>query len=151
MTELRKNRTILMAEDDLDDFFLARDALEESGLLVDFRLVSDGEELMDYLLRRGKYAEEEDTPLPDLILLDLNMPRKDGREALLEIKQNNNLRWIPVVVLTTSKQEKDVSYCYQLGASSFMTKPVTFKALVELMRKVGEIVSKGRKATCQTP
>ena len=95
-----------MADDDPDDFFLAKDALKESGLVADFRLVLDGEELMDYLLRRGKYVHDRDTPMPDLILLDLNMPKKDGREALLEIKKNNDLCRIPVVVLTTSKRER---------------------------------------------
>jgi CheY-like chemotaxis protein len=144
----RKNPTILMADDDLDDFFLAREALEESGVPADFRMVPDGEELMDYLLRRGKYADEKDYPFPALILLDLNMPRKDGREALLEIKQNKNLRGIPVVVLTTSEQEKDISYCYQVGANSFMTKPVTFGDLVEMMRKIGNILAESGKMIC---
>jgi CheY-like chemotaxis protein len=151
MRKLKEGQTILMADDDPDDFFLAKDALKQSGLVADFRLVLDGEELMDYLLRRGKYVHDRDTPMPDLILLDLNMPKKDGREALLEIKKNNDLCRIPVVVLTTSKREKDVSYCSQLGASLFMTKPATFGALVELMRRVREMVSKGCKTKCQSP
>lgn len=129
---------ILMADDDADDRMLTRDALEESRVLNELRFVEDGEELMEYLTRKGKYAKAEDSPRPGLILLDLNMPKKDGREALKEIKSDPNLRRIPVVIMTTSKAEEDVFRSYDFGASSFITKPVTFDRLVELMRTLGE-------------
>ena len=129
---------ILMADDDADDRMLTRDALEESRVLNELRFVEDGEELMEYLTRKGKYANAEDSPRPGLILLDLNMPKKDGREALKEIKSDPNLRRIPVVIMTTSKAEEDVFRSYDFGASSFITKPVTFDRLVELMRTLGE-------------
>jgi CheY-like chemotaxis protein len=129
---------ILMADDDADDRMLTRDALEESRVLNELRFVEDGEELMEYLTRKGKYADAKDSPRPGLILLDLNMPKKDGREALKEIKSDPNLRRIPVVIMTTSKAEEDVFRSYDFGASSFITKPVTFDRLVELMRTLGE-------------
>lgn len=124
-----------MADDDADDRMLTKEALEESRVLNDLRFVEDGEELIEYLKRRGKY---EDAPRPGLILLDLNMPRKDGREALKEIKSDPDLRRIPVVVMTTSKAEEDIYRSYDLGASSFITKPVTFDRLVELMKTMGQ-------------
>jgi CheY-like chemotaxis protein len=127
--------TILMAEDDADDRVLARDAMQESRSANHLRFVEDGQELMDYLTRSGTYARR-DAPRPALILLDLNMPRKDGREALREIKSDPELRHIPVVVLTTSKTEEDVARAYDLGANSFITKPVTFDGLVEIVRTI---------------
>jgi CheY-like chemotaxis protein len=127
-----------MADDDADDRMLTRDALEESRVMNDLYFVEDGEELMDYLNRRGKYADPAPAPRPGLILLDLNMPRKDGREALREIKADPNLRRIPIVIMTTSKAEEDVYRSYDLGANSFITKPVTFERLVELMRTLGQ-------------
>jgi len=129
---------ILMADDDADDRMLTKDALEESRVLNELRFVQDGEELMDYLHRRGKYADAESAPKPGLILLDLNMPKKDGREALKEIKSDPNLRRIPVVIMTTSKAEEDIFRSYDFGASSFITKPVTFDRLVDLMKAIGE-------------
>lgn len=129
--------TILMADDDEEDRMLARDAMKESHLLNDLRFVCDGEELMDYLLRRGKYKDPASSPRPGLILLDLNMPRKDGREALREIKEQPELRQIPVIILTTSKAEEDVYRSYDLGVSSFITKPVSFTGLVEVMKALG--------------
>ena len=128
--------TILMADDDADDRMLTEDAMRESRLGNSFRCVEDGQELMDYLHRRGKYALE-DAPRPGLILLDLNMPRKDGRRALQEIKSDPELRRIPVVILTTSKTDEDVLRSYDLGANSFITKPVTFDRLVEIVRSLG--------------
>ena len=127
-----------MADDDADDRMLTRDALAESRVLNELRFVEDGEELMEYLHRRGKYSNPADSPKPGLILLDLNMPKKDGREALKEIKSDANLRRIPIVVMTTSKAEEDVFRSYDFGASSFITKPVTFDRLVELMKALGE-------------
>lgn len=139
MTKVNGNPIIiLMADDDADDRMLARDALEESRVLNELRFVEDGEELMEYLTRKGKYANPEDSPRPGLILLDLNMPKKDGREALKEIKSDPNLRRIPVVIMTTSQAEEDIFRSYDFGASSFITKPVTFDRLVELMRTLGE-------------
>ena len=129
---------ILRADDDADDRMLTRDALEESRVLNELRFVEDGEELMDYLRRNGKYANAAASPRPGLILLDLNMPKKDGREALKEIKSDPNFRRIPVVIMTTSKAEEDIFRSYDFGASSFITKPVTFDRLVELMRTLGE-------------
>jgi CheY-like chemotaxis protein len=126
---------ILMADDDEEDCELTRDALADAHVINDLRFVSDGEELMDYLHRRGRYAgAPADAPRPGIILLDLNMPKKDGREALAEIKADDSLRRIPVVVLTTSQDEQDVLRTYELGVSSFITKPVTFAGLVEVMR-----------------
>jgi CheY-like chemotaxis protein len=117
---------------------MAGEALAESRLANDLRLVEDGEELMDYLHRRGRYSDPADAPRPGLILLDLNMPRKDGREALMEIKQDPELRKIPVVVLTTSQAEEDIYRTYDLGVNSFITKPVMFESLVNVMRTLGK-------------
>lgn len=129
--------TILLADDDTDDRMLAKEALEESRLANDLRFVVNGEELMDYLHRRGAYAEAETSPRPGLILLDLNMPKKDGREALAEIKADPELRRIPIIILTTSKAEEDIYRTYDLGVSSFITKPVTFEGLVAVMQALG--------------
>lgn len=125
-----------MADDDDDDFLLTQKALKASKLLNKLVRVNDGEELLDYLFRRGEY-EGQDIELPGIILLDLNMPRKDGREALKEIKEDATLRNIPVVVFTTSKAEEDVYKTYQLGVNSFITKPVTFNNLLEVMSSLG--------------
>jgi CheY-like chemotaxis protein len=127
--------TILMADDDEEDCELTRDALQDARLANEMRFVYDGQELLDYLRRRGGYADPSvDAPRPGIILLDLNMPKKDGREALAEIKADESLRRIPIVVLTTSKDEEDVLRTYDLGVNSFITKPVTFAGLVEVMR-----------------
>jgi CheY-like chemotaxis protein len=133
-----KPATLLLAEDDPDDRLLTRQALEKSRLANELRCVEDGEELLDYLRRRGKYADPKQSPRPGLILLDLNMPRKDGREALREIKSDPRLRAIPVVILTTSKSEEDVARTYNLGVNSYITKPVRFSALVEVMQAIGK-------------
>ena len=125
--------TILLADDDPDDRMLAIDALRESSLANDIDCVEDGEELMDYLYRRGKFQEYCGMPMPGLILLDLNMPKKDGREALEEIKADQDLRRIPIVVLTTSKAEEDIFRTYDQGVSSFIIKPASFESLVETM------------------
>ena len=125
---------ILLAEDDEDDYLLTRDAFKESRLLNHLSLVKDGDELMDYLLHQGAYQKPTDSPRPVMILLDLNMPRKDGREALKEIKQHPDLRRIPVVVLTTSKAEEDVVSSYELGVNSFIRKPVDFHQFTEVIK-----------------
>jgi two-component system, response regulator len=124
--------TILYADDDAEDRMLVKDAWNESRVANEMAFVEDGEELMDHLHRRGKYAELAGSPLPGLILLDLNMPRKDGREALKEIKADPRLRSIPIVILTTSKAEEDIFRAYDLGVNSFIVKPVTFQSLVDL-------------------
>jgi len=127
---------ILMADDDADDRLLAQDALAESKVSSELHFVENGEELMDYLYRRGKFSAAS-APRPGLILLDLNMPKKDGREALREIKRDPDLRRIPVVILTTSRADTDIGHIYDLGANSFITKPVSFDALVAVMHSVG--------------
>ena len=129
--------TIVLADDDPDDRKLTQDAFAENRLVNVLHCVEDGEELLDYLHRRGKYENLSSEALPGLILLDLNMPRKDGREALKEIKADANLRRIPIVVLTTSKAEEDILRSYDLGVNSYVTKPVTFKSLVELIKVLG--------------
>jgi CheY-like chemotaxis protein len=126
-------RLILMAEDDADDRLLVKDALSECGLAENLRFVEDGEDLMDYLLGRGKHAGAEAAPKPGLILMDLNMPRKDGREVLREIRAHPDLRRIPVIAFTTSKADADVGTLYDLGVNSFICKPVAFEALVNVM------------------
>ena len=133
LDRMGKPITILMADDDEEDCELTREALQDARLANQMKFVHDGEELVDYLKRRGQYSDPSDAPRPGIILLDLNMPKKDGREALAEIKADEELRRIPIVVLTTSKDEEDVLRTYDLGASSFITKPVTFAALVEVM------------------
>ena len=129
---------ILMADDDEDDRLMAKEALDEARLINKMEFVEDGVELIEYLYRRGKYEAWNDKLLPGLILLDLNMPRKDGREALKEIKADRQLQLIPIVVLTTSKAEEDVLRTYDLGVSSFITKPVTFEGLVEIMKSLAK-------------
>ena len=134
MSEGGRPITILLADDDEDDRLMTRDALRDARLHNDLRFVIDGVDLMDYLQRRGRYSDPKESPRPGLILLDLNMPRMDGREALQEIKRDAELRSIPVVVLTTSKAEEDIIRTYDLGVNSFITKPVTFLGLVEVMK-----------------
>lgn len=134
----KKPVVILMAEDDPDDRAMAKEAFEENHLINDLRFVEDGEELMDYLHRRGSYVDPAKSPMPGLILLDLNMPKKDGREALVEIKATPELKNIRVVVMTTSKAEEDVIRSYNLSAASYIAKPVTFERLVDVVRALGK-------------
>jgi two-component system response regulator len=136
MREMNKLPVILMADDDPDDRILAKDALSENKLANDLYFVEDGEELLDYLHQRGKF-NPKNAPRPGLILLDLNMPKMDGREALREIKSDTRFRKIPVIVLTTSKAEEDIIRTYELGVNSFISKPVTFEELVEVTRQIG--------------
>lgn len=138
MSRLPSNKpvAIVMADDDEEDRMLTRDAFSKGRLTNQLCCVEDGEELMLYLRREGRYSNPLSSPRPCLILLDLNMPRKSGREALVEIKADPDLRQIPVIVLTTSKAEEDIFRAYDLGASSFICKPVTFEALVEVVRKL---------------
>ncbi|RJQ52589.1 MAG: response regulator [Nitrospiraceae bacterium] len=136
MNEDYHSITILMADDDEDDRLMAEEALREAKLLNPIRFVKDGEELLDYLYHQGKYSDRESAPRPGLILLDLNMPKKDGREVISEIKENSELRQIPVVVLTTSEAEEDIYRTYNLGVNSYITKPVAFEGLVEVMKNL---------------
>jgi CheY-like chemotaxis protein len=137
MEKYRKPIDILLAEDDEDDYLLISEALKESRLANKMHWVKDGEELMDYLHRRGNFADPERSPFPGIILLDLNMPRKDGREALKEIKTDPALRKIPIIILTTSKAEEDILRSYDLGVNSFIRKPVQFEDFVEMVKVLG--------------
>jgi CheY-like chemotaxis protein len=138
MEREQKPITILLADDSEDDRMMTREALRESYVLNELREVEDGQELMDYLLRNGRYADPLASPLPGVILLDLNMPRKNGHEAIRDIKDHPRLRRIPIVVLTTSQDEEDVVRSYDLGVNSFITKPVTFEGMVGVMRAFGQ-------------
>jgi CheY-like chemotaxis protein len=138
MSNKEKSIIILYAEDDQEDRMLVEEAMAESRLANILHFVGDGEELLDYLCRRGQYTHLAKQPLPGLILLDLNMPRMDGREALREIKANPQLRHLPVVILTTSKAEEDIFRSYDLGVNSFIKKPVTFESLVEMVKTLGK-------------
>lgn len=130
--------TILIADDDADDRQLVAEAFEEAKILNGLRFVEDGVELLEYLQRRGKYKEPDSSPRPGLILLDLNMPRMDGREALGLIKADRNLRSIRVIIMTTSKAEQDIVQSYDLMASSYITKPVRFESLVDVVKTIGK-------------
>jgi len=137
MGPTEKSITILVADDDADDRMMARDALDECRLTNRVDFVEDGVELLSYLRRQGRYAEPGATARPGLILLDLNMPKMDGREALREIKADPSLRRIPIVVMTTSKAEEDIYRTYDLGVSSYVAKPVSFEGLVDVMKALG--------------
>ena len=128
---------VLLVEDDADDRMLALRAFDAHNADQEVRVVEDGEELMAYLRADGKYATEERAPRPDLILLDLNLPLKDGREALQEIKSDPHLRQIPIVVLTTSAADADITSCYDAGANAYLTKPSSFKELQHLVDVLG--------------
>ena len=138
MDATKKSVNVLVADDDPEDCLLIKDAFKEGLLINGLRFVEDGEELMDYLHHQGKYKDPSSSPRPGIILLDLNMPRKDGREALKEIKSDPDLRSIPVVILTTSRQEEDILRSYDLGANSYITKPVTFVGLVNAIKSLGK-------------
>ncbi|MBI3852672.1 MAG: response regulator [Verrucomicrobia bacterium] len=138
MLRRQKSIAILMADDDPDDRLLTLHAFQRSRLRGELRFVEDGEDLMDYLKRRGKYLSPATSPRPDLILLDLNMPRKQGHEALHEIKADPRLRQIPVVVLTTSRAQEDIFRTYDLGANSFISKPATFEGMLGMVRNLAD-------------
>ena len=125
---------ILLAEDDDDHTLLINDAFEEAGSEKRLERVRDGEELMDFLLHRGSYQDAKEFSPPDLILLDLNLPKKDGRKVLKEIKSDPNLSHIPVIVLTCSNNEEDVIETYALGGNSFIRKPVRFDQFVDVFK-----------------
>ena len=135
MTE--RKVTVLLAEDDPGDQELTRRALKHESLNIDLRIVNDGEETLDYLFRREQYTDPESSPTPDLILLDLNMPKKNGREVLAELKASTNASRIPVVVLTTSEQEADILRSYDLGCNSYIQKPVDIAQFIRSLRNLG--------------
>jgi CheY-like chemotaxis protein len=137
MKPSRESLTILVADDDEDDRSFIRKAWEKGRAANNLRFVEDGEELTEYLNHTGRYSDPASAPRPAVILLDLNMPKKDGREALREIKVNPELRRIPIIVLTTSKADEDICRSYDLGANSYITKPVTFGALVDVLQVLG--------------
>ncbi|SFN88831.1 Response regulator receiver domain-containing protein [Chitinophaga sp. YR627] len=130
--------SILIADDDADDRELIQAAFDENSTQHHISFVENGEELLHYLKRDGHYADETLHPFPQIILLDLNMPKKDGREALRELKANSVFKSIPVIVLTTSQEEKDIINSYELGVNSFIIKPVTYSGLVEFTRVLGQ-------------
>jgi CheY-like chemotaxis protein len=134
MTDHSKSAILLMADDDPDDCLLVQRALEDNRIANKIRFVTDGEDLLAYLRRTGRYSDPATSPRPSLILLDLNMPRLDGREALKTMKSDPALKSIPVIVLTTSKAEEDVFRSYQSGANSYIMKPITFEGLVDVMK-----------------
>jgi two-component system, response regulator len=137
MREQHKRVTVLVADDDADDRFLIKKGWPASGADA-LHFVEDGEELMEYLHRRGRYAHPDCAPSPALILLDLNMPRKGGREVLEEIRNHPDLSAIPLVVLTTSDAEEDVVFCYETGANSYITKPGSFNTLRDVLGKISD-------------
>ena len=138
MSPTAKSEVILLVDDDPDDLHMTRRALERNGFSRDVYSVGDGEELLEFLRHTGKYAAPASSPTPALILLDLNMPKMDGREALAEIKADKQLHRIPVVVMTTSTAEQDVLRAYDLGSNSFISKPITLTELVEVTRVIGQ-------------
>ncbi len=131
-----RNVLILMADDDADDRYLTKVAFEESAVKCDIYFVEDGDEVFDFLYSRGKFANHQEA-MPSLIMLDLNMPKKDGRQVLDEIKKAPSLKHIPVIIFTTSKSPEDVRQVYRMGASSFITKPTSFEELLEVARSIG--------------
>lgn len=134
MSSLRQNRRILVAEDDPDDRVLLEEALSEIDIVCEFSFVTNGEDLMDYITERGEYEAPGSAPRPALIILDLNMPRKDGREVLKELRSLPGTQLTPIIVMTTSIVEDDIAYTYELGASSYIVKPMAFEDLIETLR-----------------
>jgi CheY-like chemotaxis protein len=138
MSSRTKTLTVLVADDDEDDRSFIKKAWDKSRVSNDLRFVEDGEELTNYLNHAGRYSDPASSPRPAVILLDLNMPKKDGREALREIKADPELRQIPVIILTTSKADEDICRSYDLGANSYISKPVTFGALTDVLQVLGK-------------
>lgn len=132
-----KRVVLLMAEDDDDDFNLAKDALQEVRIANQLQRVNNGEELIEYLEGKAKYSDRSTSPLPNIIFLDLNMPKMDGREALAMIEKKAIHRQIPIVIMTTSQAEQDIFETYKLGANSYVRKPVSFAGLVDVMKSIG--------------
>lgn len=133
---INKKRLVLLAEDDADDRMLIQKAFRQNFADDDLYCVEDGAELMKYLYREKPYEDESRHPLPDLILLDLNMPKKDGREALKEIKAHRGLCRIPVIIFTTSRLQEDIDATYSLGSNSYISKPASFEDLLKITREI---------------
>ncbi|MGO9018495.1 MAG: response regulator [Syntrophobacteraceae bacterium] len=139
MVEKRKKKTVLlMADDDEDDCLLMNEAVREIFKSEHFFCLRDGQELMDYLLRRGIYTDRKKFPAPDLIFLDLNMPKKDGFQTLKEIKEHPKLKAIPVLIYSTAEEQEQIELCYKIGANSYITKPMSFESLVKTVRCLSE-------------
>ncbi|MDQ1274189.1 MAG: hypothetical protein QG591_2819 [Planctomycetota bacterium] len=136
MNKIKKAITILMAEDDPDDRLIIKDAFEEAHICNTIHYVEDGEELLDYLYSRGKYSWPNNMSRPGIILLDLNLPKLSGQDALREIKSNLNLRRIPVVIMSTSRREEDIQLMYDMGVNSYISKPNDFALLVEIAKSL---------------
>jgi CheY-like chemotaxis protein len=134
--EKKKSLVILMAEDDNDDAFLTKKALNESKVINIFRRVTNGQELLDYLNRVDKYSDEDEYPWPSVILLDLNMPIMDGKQALKLIRADEKLKAIPVIMLTTSTSEADILESYKLGVNSYIVKPVDIMGLINMVKHI---------------
>lgn len=131
---MQKKVTILVAEDDDDDFLLIEEAFQDAQILNPYMRVKDGAELLDFLERKEPYQEYKNSPLPSIILLDLNMPKIDGRLALETIRKNPKFKSIPVIILTTSKAQEDIIASYEIGANSYIRKPINFPDLIEVMQ-----------------
>lgn len=138
MTDNINDPVVLVVDDDIDDRHLIREALEEANIRHRLMSVANGEQLLDYLLQRGQFQDPQTAPRPALILLDLNMPRLSGHEALTQISNHRSLRRIPIIVLTTSYAESDIEKAYEAGASSYICKPPSFDGLVRIMSIIGQ-------------
>lgn len=142
LNDLCRKNVILMADDDQDDYLFLKDALTAAEIPAEWRLFPDGQELIDYLHRCGKYADAAPYPSPTLILLDINMPRKDGLETLAEIRKMRLFRSVPIIMYTTSGDEKDISKSYSLGANLFITKPITYDSMTCVVEEIEKHIMK---------
>ena len=133
MTDEEKPVEVLLAEDNPGDVMLTKKALEQGKLANNLHVATDGVEALQFLRQEGEYSDE---PRPDLVLLDLNMPRKDGQDVLKELKDDPDLRRIPVVVLTSSESEEDIAKSYELNANAYLTKPVDFDGFIEIVNRM---------------
>lgn len=132
----RESHTILLIEDSNEDYYATKRAFEKAGVANHFYRCADGVEALDYLYHRGKYSDSLLAPRPNVILLDLNLPKKDGRDVLKTVKNDTELQMIPIIVLTTSLDEKDIQYCYEMGANSYIQKPVDLSRFVDAIRRL---------------
>ena len=137
MEAYKTGRTILLVEDNPDDIELARRAFEKGRIANHMAVASDGQDALDYLFVAGRYSDRDPSVMPDVVLLDLKLPKMDGIEVLRQIRANERTRNLPVVILTTSKEQRDVAGCYELGANSYVRKPVDFVQFVEAVRQLG--------------
>ena len=135
---IKPYQTILLVEDSPEDFETTARAFKKAGVSNNFVHCEDGDDALDYLFRRGNYTDPKVSPRPGVILLDLNLPRTDGREVLAEIKANDELKTIPVIVLTTSSDERDIEYCYSCGANSYINKPVNLEGFLEAIKRLAD-------------